>query len=82
MASINTVALPFGYTAYNVVEVCSLPIQQAMLTAPAPGMQTVYVAIKQFLVLCLQTLFNCSVVGPPQRARVIFTASMKQEAIS
>ena len=72
-------ALPVGSTPYHMVEVCSLPLQ-AMPTAPAPGMQRVYVAIKQLVALCSQIPLKCSIARPPKSSKALCATSTNQKA--
>ena len=81
MARIITVALSVGSAQFNMVEICSLPLQ-AMLTTPAPGTQWVYVAIKQPVVCYSQISFKCSVTETSERVRTIHASIMNQEANS
>ena len=69
MARTNSMVLPVGFPQSNMAEACSLPLR-AMHTAPAPGLQQIYVTINQLVVLCSQTPLKF-IAHPPERARVI-----------
>ena len=53
-----------------------------MLMAPYPGMQWIYVAIKQVIGLCSQTSFQWSAAGPSERTINVPVTSMNQKAAS
>ena len=64
----------------NIVEVCYSPVLWAMLTAPAPVTQQVYVVINQFVTCCSQTPFKCSITGlmtdPEQFVQIAWTRKL------
>ena len=67
-ARTNSAAPPVCSAKYYMVEACSLPLQ-AMLIAPAPGMQQVNAACKQLVAFSHKPHLSA---GPPKRASVSY----------
>lgn len=78
----NAAVFPFGSAIFHIAGVSLHTTLRTMLMAPYPGMQWIYVAIKQVIGLCSQTPVQWSTAGPSERTINVPVTSLNQKAAS